>query len=197
MTTRAASAGLLLATALLFHAAGARADDAAAPPSLAPSQPESWYGYQTLLVDGIALVALPAGIALTVNEAKGDNAAIPGLAVTGLGATSYLFGAPIVHWAHGRVGIGFLSLGLRILAPVAGLGLGAVGSQITNDSKNQDGIPVGAGLGALAAIVIDAAVLSWEKPDADRASTTRPAQGLIPTFSVTKQALSVGVTSRF
>ena len=193
-----------LATALVFGAASARADETAAatsPASIAsaPPKPERWYGYQTLIIDLVPLVAMPVGIVTTVQGAKGDNTPIAGVALVGLGTTSYLFGAPIVHWAHGRVGIGFLSLGMRILAPVAGLGLGAVGSQIATDSKNQDGIPVGAALGAIAAMVVDGAVLAREKvrDDDEDAATRGPMTGFVPALVVTKQAFSLGVTSRF
>jgi hypothetical protein len=189
-----------LASALLFGARGARADDAAkageASPAPAPPRSERWYGYQTLLLDVVPLVAMPVGIVSTVHEAKGDNNPIVGVTVVGLGATSYLFGAPIVHWAHGRVAIGFLSLGIRILAPIAGLGLGAVGSEIATNSKNQDGIPVGAAVGALAAMIFDGAVLGWEKVP-DQAGAKAPAVGFVPAVVVTKQAFSLGVTSRF
>lgn len=164
MTTRLARSrfAIPIAGALLAWAGVARADETAQPAPV----PARWYGYQTLLVDVVPLVALPIGIVATANEAKGDNNPIVGVTIAGLGATSYLFAAPTVHWAHGRVGIGFLSLGMRILGPVAGLGLGAVGSQIATNSKNQVGIPIGAAVGALAAMIVDGVVLGWERvPD--------------------------------
>ena len=155
-TSRVAIATMI---ALLAWVGVARADEEArATPAAA-----RWYGYQTLLTDVVPLVALPVGIVATANEAKGDNNPIVGVTIAGLGATSYLFAAPTVHWAHGRVGVGFLSLGMRIVGPLAGLGLGAVGSQIATDSKNQIGIPIGAAVGALAAMLVDGFVLGWER----------------------------------
>ena len=194
-----------LASALLCDRGVARADDAASTdlvlPTPIPTAPsERWYGYQTLLLDVVPLVAVPVGGVLAAEEGRADGNPIVGVSVLGVGASAYLLGGPIVHWAHGRVGVGFLSLGLRVLGPLAGLGLGAVTSEIATGSKNQDGIPVGAALGALAAIVFDGAVLGWQKVPDERAparATKAPAMSFAPSVVVTKQALSLGVASSF
>lgn len=183
----------VLAALLTAAVTGGLPGDALADESVeAPRQ--HWYGYQTLILDGAASILLPIGIVLGVHEAQGDNIPAGGLALGTLGTMTYLFGGPIVHWAHGHVGIGFLSLGLRILAPIAGLGLGAVGSEIANGSKTQIGIPIGAAVGALAAMGLDGAVFGWEKP-----STKEPAAEatFLPGLVLTRQTIAVGVTSHF
>lgn len=195
---RRALVGAALAAAVLVGAEGARADDASPRPD--PPRQDRWYGYQTLIADGVAIATSSTGVALTVSEAKaGGNDAnpLPGLALAGLGATTYLLGAPIVHWAHGRVGVGFISLGMRILAPLAGLGLGAVGSELANGSKNQIGIPIGAAAGALTAVLLDATLLGWQRTSSDGVTNKPPAAALLlPTLVVSKQAFALGMTWR-
>jgi hypothetical protein len=73
-----------------------------------PGSPARWYGWQTILVD--------ASSALTAATIFGIPFAIAGFA----------FGPPIVHWAHGHVRRGFISLILRIAPPTFGLGVGTL-----------------------------------------------------------------------
>jgi hypothetical protein len=110
--------------ALAFAAiAGAPQDAFAAdeaPPDVAPQAPaKRWYGWQTMAVDGLAL-----GLTVT-----GLTSELPALTSVGLG--TYALGPPVVHAAHGKVGTGLASFGIRVLAPVGGgaLGFGVAGAR--------------------------------------------------------------------
>ncbi len=117
-----------------------------------------WYGWQTLIVDGGWIVG---GGGLT-----GTSPAVGAVVVVG----GYFLGPPIVHWAHGNVGRGFADLGIRVGAPLL---LGVGGYALFNSDRNSNefagaaGAAVGAVLGMIGAIVIDAAVLARESDDED------------------------------
>jgi hypothetical protein len=158
----------------------------------APRAPR-WYGYQTLALDGAAAALFSSGVFLTIAEAKGDGDPTSGLAMVGLGAATYLFGAPTVHWAHGRTAAGLESLGLRVLAPFAGMGLGAVASQLLHGSRTQTEIPIGAAFGALAAAVLDGVLLGQERePDVPLLP-----QGVMPRMVLRKDMAYFGMGGRF
>lgn len=114
-----------------------------------------WYGYQTLLVD-------IAGIGMGVGAAGGGYP----LAITGL--ATYLVGGPIVHAAHGNGAKVAIDIGVRLGAPTAGAitgGLIACAGGCRGDFGALAGVAgglFGAGIGAVTAIVIDAAVLARE-----------------------------------
>ena len=80
-----------LALALLLLCAPARADS-------------TWYGWQSFIVDGVALAAMS-----TWNEGAVQA-----------GALLYVFGPPIVHTANGEAGRAVASLGLRLALPYGG-----------------------------------------------------------------------------
>lgn len=110
-----------------------------------------WYGWETLTVDAVSISAIP---------------------VAGVGIAGYLLGGPIVHASHDRWGIAAASLGLRLGLPLVG---GMAGSKLENChvSSSYDegmcglaGLILGMGVGMLTAIVIDAAVLSYERAPA-------------------------------
>lgn len=167
----------LFAAGMLFTPSMAHADDdapespcapcarcAAAAPC-APPEPrtsearERWYGWQTLLVDGMSLVATPLAPPL------------------GLGG--YLLGAPIVHLANGHVGIAGLDLLLRVGLPAGGAMLACLGDRCQGDLGGL-AAAVGLGIGALGAIAIDGAVLAREEtartPKGDGAAKRAPAR---------------------
>src|SRR5690606_31567395 len=77
-----------------------------------PFERTEWYGWQTLAVDAAGL-ALGLGYAAKKPETKSGEPLHPATATFVPLYTIGLFGGPIVHFAHGRVGIGFLSLGIR------------------------------------------------------------------------------------
>jgi hypothetical protein len=87
------------------------------PAALERSEPQAdrrtpderrWYGAQTLAMDGIALGLLVLGASSESGE------------LIGLSGLTYLLGGPIVHAAHGRAGMSFASLGVRIGFPIGG-----------------------------------------------------------------------------
>jgi hypothetical protein len=116
-----------------------------------------WYGWQTLISDGasIFLLATAAGIANDAsNEETAESLVYGGLA-------GYYLGAPIIHWAHGHVGKGFASLGIRAGGTV--LMLFAISSCFDGPCDSGAGVLAFVGVAAMiAAIPIDAAVLARE-----------------------------------
>jgi hypothetical protein len=143
-------AAALLATALL-----------ASPPTLAsaeldaePAERRVWYGWQTLLVDA-ASFALPLGAAAaSVDGGQAGNAF----------ALGYMLGGPVVHFAHGNVGRGFGSLGLRVGVPLAGA---VAGAAVTSRSGCDYCAFGGAIVGGIAviggAIALDASLLAYDR----------------------------------
>lgn len=125
-----------------------------APPvaALPPAVSRRWYGWQIILTDASAVTLTVAG---ALGEADG---------LVTLGVLSYLFGPPIVHFAHRNVGRGFGSLGLRLGAPFVGALLGVA---VANCSEGSDfcGMPevaVAMTAATLTAVVVDAAVLAYD-----------------------------------
>lgn len=145
----------------------------------------AWYGWQTLLADG-------AGILITA------TAETP----AGFVAGSFI-APPIIHLAHGRPLAALESGGLRLGLPLAG---GLVGAGIMSNSKDDyavlGGVALGATLGYLTAVVVDAAVLSYEKPTGAGPAVVgkRPhSPGVIlqPTFQARKSGGEIGVVGAF
>ena len=157
-----------------------------------PKARGEWYGYETLLVDG-------AGLGLGAGTVAGG---IP-LGIAGL--ATYVLGGPIVHAVHGQGGKVGIDLAVRLGAPAVGMATGAaIGCAMFSCSKGDfAGFGafilggVGAGVGALTAIVIDAAVLANEPAAPAKA---KPWNGK-PTFTPQVSALpgggSLGVGGAF
>jgi hypothetical protein len=119
---------------------------------------ESWYGWQTLAVDGAALLMAVGGVSVS-DGGQGNG----GQAFAGLATATYALGGPIVHFAHAHVSSGFASLALRVFTPIlfafVGYGLqDCAGGQLCG----LGGLVIGGGLGILTAITVDAAVLARE-----------------------------------
>lgn len=122
-----------------------------------------WYGWQTLTLDGVAIASG------TILGSGGFN----GAGYVWIG--TYAIAPPVVHVFHGRVGIAFADLGVRVGAPVvvgtlgllAGCAAGAGGDDVLDACAV--GAVVGFFLGYGAAIAIDAAVFARETVDADPA----------------------------
>jgi hypothetical protein len=191
-----------LAASLLLSSAVTRADDTTPAPE-APKPQTTFYGYQTLATDGVALaLMLPAMLSKESPTRQGF----------GVGAlTMYGLGAPIVHFSHGHVGKGFLDLGLRVALPIAllyaGAGLGSLSGPCSSNagSTTSPGCPSGesfnldgpvilgaiAGffIGVIGASSIDAGILARESAPPDAAtpppprswtSSLQPAVGVVP-----------------
>jgi hypothetical protein len=153
---------------------GSRTDAAIAPahPRVHRKQSEgesTWYGWQTLLVDGGSLAVFAA--ALSVQSSQ----------LGWFSGGTYALGPAVVHAAHGRGGAAAASialrLGLPLVASIIGMGIGGnceagQGGCIGPLSSSTTGALLGAGVGMVIAMGIDAAVLSYEStrdPDADDA----------------------------
>jgi hypothetical protein len=180
LVRRAATLSVFLGLSTSATVAAAQVEttpDLAAPAAPASAQPEpaepaqppaptaratesSWYGWQVMIADAASIAMMGSGLAAR-------NAPIGYL---GLGG--YLVAAPIVHGAHGRVGVGFASFGLRAGLPMVGamLGYAAAGSCSREEQEKLLGCffhgwgeAVAGGLvGAAGAVVIDAALLAHE-----------------------------------
>jgi hypothetical protein len=125
------------------------------PPDLhSDSHGPRWYGWQTLLVDGLSLGLTMAGGAIDSSE----------LAI--LGISGMLLAAPIVHFGHHNV-LGTLSLGLRVACAV----MIVVGLASIDDEDDDTNGPVWLATAGLVGLgitsVLDAAALAFE-----RSSTT-------------------------
>jgi hypothetical protein len=144
-------------------------------------------------VDGASLV-----VALVV--AQRDDPA-PGVLI---GVGGYVLGAPIVHFAHGRVDTGFGSLGMRVGLPlVTGLVGLAVGSGDNGSAHSGAaygaavGAAFGAIVGALGAIIIDASVLAYRPPSHDYAATHPGPGSLAIGFASSGSTRAVSVSGTF
>jgi hypothetical protein len=144
----------------------------AAPTPALVADEVHWYGWQPLIVDGVSTALIGGGTWFVVRAARTDTSAsaVVLLAPLSLGALGYLFGAPTIHWIHGRLGAGFASLGLRVAAPLAGLGVGALISGVAGHD-NTVGALIGLVSGAGAAIVVDDAFIARETVVEKRSAT--------------------------
>jgi hypothetical protein len=182
--------------------ADAKADgtsSSAAAVAAAPAGSVHWYGGETLLADGLSVGLIVLG------EASRSSAAIVGLA-------GYVLGGPIVHAAHGRVGIAFADLALRLGAPLL---MGVVGGMIdlaTSGPCREDlclpglaGAAIGVLAGHVTAVTLDAAALAYEPaspaaslPRMPSGATTAPvALRLLPSVAVGPQGVSAGLAGSF
>ena len=175
---RVALASVALLTTLLSWTEPAAAQTAlvsspsntvAAPP---PSLFSRWYGWQTLLADAASLTAVASGLAL------GNDGSFSSTAAIATGATGYVLAAPVIHWRHDQLERAGGSLALRLVLPMAALGVGAIVTPSSEHCpakseaeyeryceprfKRVTTVAVVSGL--LAASFIDAVVLAWEAP---------------------------------
>lgn len=134
-----------------------------------------WYGWQTLIVDGASLLTLPFA---------------PPIGVTG-----YFVGAPIVHLAHGRPLASLASVGARVVLPVGAMLAVGVGAD-DGWSRAIEGLAIG----TVAAIALDASVLSWKREPRrqEEEARTAPVRRLTPTAHLRREGgVDVGVALAF
>jgi hypothetical protein len=201
-------AGLAAGGALFARSTPSLADDtpSSAPPAVDATprgRPLVWYGWQTLLVDA----------AMTGGFFAVDSGAFR----TFLGG-AYLASGPIIHAAHDQGAVAVLSIAVRLFLPLVGASVGAStatcnGAQEAAAEQNGDfhscstvpllGAIAGAGVGALSAMVVDAA-MSWERAPPPDSATGRPVSTswLLPVLSPTvgsdrRPGLSLGVEGVF
>jgi len=127
------------------------------PPASPPAQRTRWYGWQTLIADGVAIVITPVAPVA--------------------GAALYLTGGPTVHvmnWNIARAGTSLgiragLPLGAGLLGALSGAVMGAAnGSHESSVALNSAAFGVaGAGAGAICAMIVDSAVIAKERMPAE------------------------------
>jgi hypothetical protein len=168
---------------------------AAEKASVAAEPQQVWYGWQTLIVDGSVLLLLPLALGAETQNA-GSNAALA-LAVGG-----YALGAPIVHLAHGNYGRAAGSFALRVTLPLLAVAQFASAPSSDNSDGNENpyrelriaAAVVLVGSNALAAVIVDAAVLSYEtrEPKPRRATLQ-----LTPRFSPQDRSAGLVMSGTF
>ena len=165
-------AALLAISIPLIRVPVARATASGAAPTV--EQPTvadpaaDWYGWQSLASDaGAAALFVTAGLlSNAADHGAHDRAAAATTFWLGLG--TYALGGPIVHLAHKRPAAMGRSLAMRLFLPLVG-GITALPAARTlcRSDDGEDGLAclagtfvVGAGLGSIAAAVLDAALLA-------------------------------------
>lgn len=167
--------------------------------ALAPPTESYWYGWQTATSDAASIAVILAGSAMHA----------PLLSYAGAGGV--LFGAPAVHIANGRAGVGFGSLGLRVVLPVMGavIGYSAAGSCQEDPRSTQllgncflHGIgeaALGGLIGVGSAMVIDATALTFGRREISepRESGMPRVTSVAPSYDPLTRTASVGMGGRF
>ncbi|MBK8212404.1 MAG: hypothetical protein IPK71_01525 [Myxococcales bacterium] len=153
-----------------------------------------WYGYQTLLTDTAAVLL---GFSAAATGPVGGVASV----------STYFLGAPIVHLAHGNYGAFGASLGMRTVGPVlggfTGLGLGALADGCRGGGDSFCGAPlvtafVGVVGGMLAAVAVDAAVLSKEPREPKLTAKRWDGKPVLaPSFAPSTQGATFGFGGAF
>ena len=142
-----------------------------------------WYGWQTLATDG-------AAFALIIYGGAQQFEGVPPVAAATTGVAMFFLGAPTVHWAHGRIGTGFLSLGTRLVAPLLGA---VVGSQ---DCTGECGGQVLLGFViATSPLWIDPALFAFE--DVPAAKSPALKLELRPHLSLSRRWKGIAVSGTF
>jgi hypothetical protein len=111
----------------------------------------------------VAFAAIGGGVA-----AQND----PGAVLAVAGGLTYLFGAPVVHGAHGNRRRGVGSFAARLLVPIAGAGLA---SELEDDSSMEaqiTAVAIGFGAGMLVTAAVDLAI-----PARDATAVVTPVPG--------------------
>lgn len=136
----------------------ASAEPALCQENAKPAGDRSWYGYQTLLADGLAYATLISSIT------NHDGAA---LGLAGLGI--YVVASPVIHGVHNQYKNMWGSIALRLFVPMMGFAIGQ-GTASCSDSEDRGFCKVmhgfaGMGVGMILATVVDSA-LAWTSPAA-------------------------------
>ncbi len=151
-------------------------------PLTSPESPKPkriWYGSQTLAIDGVSALLIAIGAATVDRASSGGD-------FLALGVMTYEFGAPIVHWAHGHVGVGFGSHGLRLLSLVGVYG----GAALVADGNLPAAVALILSL-CLGPPILDGAALAYDEPKQKKASW------ILPTVVPTKNGATVGLVGSF
>ncbi len=156
-----------------------------------------WYGWEIIIVD----VAVWT-IGLAEQRYLGSTAVL----------AAYLLGGPIVHVVNGELWRSFASFGVRVGAPLLGLGVAALvyrwnGSDAeTSDERMIDGMAgafLGLFLGLAAAEAVDIAALArkrvWADEDGEPVAGRAQPPGLViaPVLALRRDGGTVGVAATF
>ncbi|MBA3454560.1 MAG: hypothetical protein H0T42_15835 [Deltaproteobacteria bacterium] len=181
---------LSLSTILAADAfAQAPGETAIVEPAPAP-EVRSSYRRQLIIADTLAVATVGAGVAAGVWIYDPEDFHLP-MMVGALGFTSFVTTAPVIHFAHGNVGRGFLSLGARILLPAVVGSTLAVGLNLEeHDDAYGTAMGTGFAVGAVAAIVLDWFVLT---PSTVRRAAEHPVPHVAPTFSASTEHVFLGL----
>jgi hypothetical protein len=152
-----------------------------------------WYGWQNLITIGASYSVIGVGIGVDAEWL------IP------VGVAGYAFGGPVVHLAHGRPSAAGAGLALNLGLPLAGglLGYGLL-CGLGDGCRGElgflgaaAGFVVGGAVGALAANVIDVAVLAREEVPAAPAATTGTSPAAFPGLKGAGAAMPLRLGFRF
>jgi hypothetical protein len=137
----------------------------------APGPGGSWYGLQILTID---LIAYGIGAFYALKDPReGHDRPHPGLALWIMDYLIGSIGAPIVHFAHSNIGLGFASLGMRLILGPMGAVIGLMGTcagTAGSDHCARDGAQYGLFGGSLAIALFDALVFAREPEERTTAS---------------------------
>lgn len=165
---------------------------AEAPPEVTTTTERKWYGWQTLMVDGITHgVSTVLLVGAVSAQSEGMLSTAASLYISG-----YLLGGPIVHWSNGQVGKGFASLGIRAGAPIV---LGLTGAALGSGDGDTAGSLAVLGVisGVATAIALDAAVLARKTVTVQRTATPKLQWTPNAAYDSRRQAVTVGVGGTF
>jgi hypothetical protein len=183
-----------LLAASLSAAWVAKETEAAAqpPPRWVAERPREtrWYGYQTLITDGVALGLFAGAISTfrfcfswgSSHGSSCDNSTSEMLAVGSF--VAYGFGAPVVHGAHGHWGKAGISLGMR----AASIGLTA---GLASQRANEMAAPILIS-SFLTVVALDSALLANEEVEPEAPSFT-----LAPAYDPRTRAGGLVATGAF
>lgn len=135
----------------------------------------AWYGWQTLIGVASADLLFGAGVLVVATGGKVDGFSPASIIFASTGLAGHVFIGPIIHWVHGNVGRGFLSLGMNLVLPGVGFGLGYLAGAAAD--RPDVGFIAGGVAGLVAAPAIDIALLAYDDvkaPASARASSDRP-----------------------
>ncbi len=152
------------------------------------------YGWQVAVMDAAALALGGAALGIALSDSPRDKSSAKVLGLVGLGV--YSAGPPILHGVRGNATNAETSLGYRVGLPLAGATAGVtVGwvAQVACVGYGCLALPLaigitGAGVGALAAMVVDATVLAREP-------VTR--WGVVPSYDPRSRSLGLTAVGRF
>lgn len=146
-----------------------------------------WYGWKTLLADGISAGTMLTGWLLDERDITGGQVILVG------GALGYLVVPGAIHFAHQNSGRGFVSMGIRLGMPLAGAILGAsLTSGCDQVLCEEQGATIGVVSGMGAALALDATFLAYERPRG-RPQHEVAGASLVPLVSLAPERALLGI----